>query len=119
MSNLPIIQNYSFGRMTIENQTYSSDLIIFPDGTIQDNWFRQQGHFLIQSDIAGLIASDLSIMIIGTGASGRMQVDQQLTVFLKGRNIQTNIFPSKEAARYYNDHINSGKALGACFHLTC
>lgn len=119
MPTLPVIVDYTFGRMTIQDHTYTSDLVILPDGTVLDNWFRRQGHLLILSDITRLLEPAPAQIVIGTGTSGRMTVDPSLTVHCDHLGIQTKISPSNEAVRIYNSLIGSGKSLGACFHLTC
>ena len=119
MPTLPVIEAYAFGKMTIIDHTYTSDLVILPEGTVQDNWFRRQGHLLILSDITRLIEAAPAKIVIGTGTYGRMKVDPSLIVHCNHLGIQTKIFPSNEAVRIYNILIGSGKSLGACFHLTC
>jgi hypothetical protein len=39
-----MIESSAFGVMTIDGRTFSSDLIIFPDGSVKDRWWRQRGH---------------------------------------------------------------------------
>lgn len=39
------IASYSFGKITIDGQTFTSDLIIYP-GRIDPSWWRREGHFL-------------------------------------------------------------------------
>ena len=46
-----MIESTAFGVMTIDGRTYTSDLIIFPDGRVQDGWWRKRGHVLGVDDI--------------------------------------------------------------------
>jgi len=41
-----MIESISFGHITINSQTYHSDLIIYPDGRIEDNWWMQPANAL-------------------------------------------------------------------------
>lgn len=50
------IENVAFGRLTIGETTYTSDLCIYPDGRVVDGWWRRQGHGLCVEDIADLVA---------------------------------------------------------------
>ena len=45
-----MIENYSFGSITIDGKSYRSDLIIYPDH-IDDSWWRVEGHKLCLKDI--------------------------------------------------------------------
>ena len=66
-----MIEDYSFGRMTIDGQAYTSDLIVYPDGRIQDSWWRGAGHRLCVEDIQSLIDSEPDVIVAGTGMSGK------------------------------------------------
>ena len=65
MMNLRI-DGYSFGRMTVGGREFRSDLIIYPDGRVQDNWWRAEGHNLLLEDIAEVLATSPKKLIIGT-----------------------------------------------------
>ena len=119
MQSMPQIDAYEFGRMTINRRTYTSDLVILPAGPVHSHWIRKSGHLLIRQDIQALIDAVPDLIIIGTGASGRMQVDPSLVSYLNGIGIKTKIHPSSRAVAVYNAAILTGTTVGACFHLTC
>lgn len=119
MSVMPAIQDYSFGKMTIGHKTYTSDLVIFPDGTVADNWYRKQGHMLFRSDILTLLEKKPDCIVIGTGSSGGMKVDKQLAALFNDLGIQAKAAPCTTAIQIYNNLARTGVLLGACFHLTC
>lgn len=116
---MPKIDAYEFGRMTIDRRTCTSDLVILPSGSVRDHWIRKSGHLLIRTDIQALIDTAPDLIIIGTGASGRMQVDSALISHLEQLGVKTEIHPSSRAVTVYNAQILTGTTLGACFHLTC
>ncbi len=116
---MPAIDTYDFGRITIGGFHYTTDLIILPSGRIIDHWIRKNGHLLISSDISELIKAVPERIFIGTGASGRMQVDQNLLTKLTAMGIQLDIHPCKVAVQKYNQIISTDTRAGACFHLTC
>lgn len=116
---MAIIEDYSFGYIVINGQSYSSDVIIYPDNHIQHPWWRQEGHFLIENDISNLLTiSDISTIIIGTGDSGMLTIDKQLIDLLSAKNIETIILPTTQAVNQYNKKTATSK-VAACLHLTC
>ena len=119
MSVMPVIQDYAFGKMTIGHKAITSDLVIFPDGSVADNWYRKQGHLLVRSDIVRLLEQKPDCIVIGTGSSGGMKVDKQLSSLFNDLGIQAKAAPCTRAVQIYNDLAKTGVALGACFHLTC
>ena len=114
-----MIQSTTFGSMTIDGRTFHSDLIIFPDGRVQDNWWRQRGHVLAVDDILPLIDASPELIVAGTGTSGRMRTDTGLLPFLKTRGIELVAEPNSRAVQIYNQKIVAGAKVGGCFHLTC
>ena len=76
-----MIQSTAFGSMTIDGRTFHSDLIIFPDGRVQDNWWRKRGHVLAVDDIRSLADTSPEVIVAGTGTSGRMRPDSDLQAF--------------------------------------
>lgn len=113
-----MITSCSFGNITINQTTYHSDLIIYPDGKIKDGWRRMAGHRLSADDIFSLIESGPEIIIAGTGISGMMKPDKSLTVWLGEKNITFFAKPNQQAVKLYNRFFME-KRTGACFHLTC
>jgi hypothetical protein len=114
-----MIESTAFGVMTIDGRTYTSDLIIFPDGRVQDGWWRKRGHLLSVDDILVLVDTAPKVIVTGTGTSGRMRPESGLIPFLKKRDILMIAKPNPQAVETYNRKAASGIATGACFHLTC
>jgi len=112
-----MINSYSFGTIIINNQKYFKDLIIFPDYIIS-NWRRKTGHFLIENDIAEIIDYKPEVLIIGTGASGLMKVDDKLKEKLKVLGIEFIIKKTPEAVSEYNRLYKEKKVIFV-LHLTC
>lgn len=112
------IESYSFGNIVINGHTYTSDIIIFPDGRIQDSWWRKAGHSLSISDVTELVNAKPKVIIAGTGASGLMSPDMKLEGVLSQKGIEFRAVPTAQAVRLYNE-MSKTKRVGACFHLTC
>ena len=119
MMPMPHIDEYQFGRMTINGKPFTTDLVILPSGEISDNWIRKTGHFLEYNDIKALISAEPEDIIIGTGVSGRMQVDENLLSLFDSLAINVDIDSNKRAVELYNQKIKTNRKVGACFHLTC
>ena len=113
------IDGYSFGRMTIEGQDFTADLIIHQDGRIQSNWCRAQGHHLIPGDIATVLDVVSEKLIVGTGASGLMSVSEKVRELCKNRGIEVETYRTALAVDRFNKLKEAGKVVAACFHLTC
>lgn len=113
-----MIDDYTFGRISVNGRIYSKDIIIYPDGRVQDSWWRKSGHKLCINDIRELIETELEMIIAGTGSPGLMKPEEELIELLAGKGIAFKALPSKEAMQLYNT-LCVEKRVGACFHLTC
>jgi len=114
-----MITSYTFGKMVIDGRTYTSDLIIFSDGHIRENWHRQSSHILTLADLDRLTAVRPGLIIAGTGAQGRMVQAPDLAAALVEMNIEIQAMDTAKAVTLYNRLLTKGEAPGACFHLTC
>ena len=75
-TSAPRIEAYQFGRVTIDGQTYTHDLIICPDG-IRADWWRKEGHGLCPEDLDAVIHLDPEVLIVGCGRDDRLKVPLQ------------------------------------------
>jgi hypothetical protein len=108
-----MITSYSFGNITISNQKFIKDLIIYPDH-INSNWKRAIGHLLTEADIVEILDYKPEILIIGTGSRGLMKVDDKI----KNLELELIIKKTAEAVIEYNK-IYKDKKVVAALHLTC
>jgi hypothetical protein len=112
-----MINSYSFGTITINNQKFTKDLIIFPDH-INSKWRRKTGHLLTEDDITEILDYKPELLIIGTGASGLMKVEDKLKDKLKALGIEFVIKKTVEAVKEYNK-VYKDKKVVCALHLTC
>ena len=112
------IQTTSFGLITINGRQYTSDLVIYPDGLVEDTWWRKSGHRLSMDDIEKLVAARPEVIIVGTGVRGMMKPDPGLGGMLSDRAIEMIALPNPDAIDLFNS-LSSQRKVGACFHLTC
>lgn len=114
-----MIESSAFGAMTIDGRIYNSDLLIFPDGRVEEGWWRQRGHVLSVKDMITLADAVPQMIVAGTGTSGRMRPEAGVIDFLRERGIEFIAEPTPRALKIYNDKVLEGAKVGACFHLTC
>lgn len=109
------INSYEFGRIIIENKTYTNDIILLGKD-VKPKWWREKGHNLIKEDLKGVIEYKPELLIVGTGAYGMMKISSNLS---KQLNIKIESYPTKDAVKKYNQEIKSDKKIAGAFHLTC
>lgn len=113
------IDNYKFGRITIDGNDFTNDVIIFPH-QVKSNWWRKEGHNLYLEDLEEVVNEKPEILIIGKGAYGRMQVRKKVKEKLKEKGINEVIdLETAEACEKFNNLVNTGKNVVAALHLTC
>lgn len=111
------IDSYEFGRIVVDGQTFTQDIILLPDG-IQDTWWRQQSHLLQLADIAPVLAAKPQVLIVGQGQPGKMRVDPELPGTLTSLGIELITVPTAEACRLFNS-LAGKRPVAAALHLTC
>jgi len=112
------INSYKFGHIEIDNKTYTNDVIIYPD-KLKDNWWRNEGHRLHKSDLEDLANYNPELIIIGTGASGRMKVDPKLKQYFDEHGFEYFIGTTNEAVKKHNQMNEQNKNVLTALHLTC
>ena len=110
------ITAYRFGKMKINHQEYTKDLIILQDRIIE-NWRRKKGHLLQPDDLGLIIKAKPEILVIGNGFYGFMKISPEAEKMLENNNIQIKKARSKKAVKLFNAIENRNKA--AAFHITC
>ena len=114
------INGYSFGKITIDGKTYTSDVIIYPD-RVDSSWWRKEGHYLQTVDLRNIVSSKPDVLIIGTGHDGVMRVPEDTLSFIKSKGIEVHIGITSRAVELFNQMQSekSDKRIIAALHLTC
>jgi hypothetical protein len=112
------IDSYQFGKIVIDGITYSSDCLIIAD-SVQDNWWREQGHMLSVEDLQPVIAVKPSILVVGCGTPGLMKVPEQTQWLLQEQNIEIIALDTHKAVECFNELSQAGENVAAALHLTC
>jgi len=112
------IDSYQFGKIVIGGTTYNNDVIILGDA-VQSDWWRKQGHSLAAEDLDTILKAKPSVIVVGCGASGLMEIPNETRQALKKRNIQLEMFDSYKAVQKFNELSEAGVKVAAALHLTC
>ncbi len=111
------ITGYSFGSITIEGKTYTSDVLIC-NKKVDPSWWRLEGHLLQPEDLETVFKNKPEILVIGTGHDGVMKVPGKTILAIKERGIEVFISRTGEAVNIFNS-LSDGKKIAAALHLTC
>jgi len=113
-----MIEYYKFGQIKINGKIYTSDVIIYPDGKVDDKWWRKEGHLLVPEDLKDVIKMKPDALVVGTGNPGLMKVPTSTRDWISSQGIKLIVEPTEKACLTYNKLYKSTKVVAA-FHLTC
>jgi len=112
------IDQYRFGHIDIEGQSFDADVIIFPDH-VQERWWRREGHRLAQEDLETVLAEKPEVLVVGTGYYGRMQVSEDTLEVLRSEGIDVKVEQTSSAVAEFNRLQRECARIVAALHLTC
>jgi hypothetical protein len=113
-----MIEKSAFGSIQIDGRTYNTDILVYPDGRVVDNWWRRHGHRLALEDLEALLAVEPDVIVIGAGVYGRVQPEPELEKTLQKRGVALVMEPTAEAVARFNE-LQPRHKTAAGFHLTC
>ena len=114
-----MIESYSFGRMLIGGEKYRDDLMIC-DEEVKSGWIRERGHLLQPDDLTWVVEKEPDLLVVGTGSSGRMNIDKDVSNYLSKHGIELWSGKTGEAVDYFNQKKKAeSREIAAAFHLTC
>ena len=111
-----MIESYSFGNITTDGKKYTNDVIILDSKII--SWWREESHLAQVADFAD-VPDDIENIVIGTGDSGMMKVDEKVLEHFKEKGIEVVMQMSGEAVNTFNELKQQKKKVAGAFHLTC
>lgn len=103
--------------MKISGKIYTSDLIILPT-RIDASWWRKTGHRVCMDDLHGILEEEFEVLVVGTGYTGLMKVDEDVIQYAKSKNFDLIVEKTKKAVELFNT-LSPKKKTIAAFHLTC
>ncbi len=111
------IDSYTFGQLTVEGRTYTSDVIIYPEG-VRSPWWRKEGHTLQVIDVKEALDRRPDVLIIGTGEAGIMSVPEAVRKSILSEGIELHVEKTGKAVELFNALQDRTTAIAA-LHLTC
>lgn len=110
------LENYSFGRLTVDGEEHTKDVIVLPDRVVP-NWWRRDGHSLVIEDLEDVLDELPGRLIVGRGAHGRLRPHPAVIEELRRRGVEVEVLDTAEAVERYRESDAAGTA--AALHLTC
>lgn len=110
------LEGYSFGRLTVDGQEHTRDLIVLPERVVSD-WWRREGHSLVIEDLDEVLDELPARLVLGVGAYGRLRPDPRAVVELERRGVEVECLPTDAAVRRYGEFDE--RRTAAALHLTC
>ena len=118
-----IINSTQFGSVTIDGKKYNQVLIV-GDSVMERDYQKLEklfntSHKIGDWEIEELLKQNPEIIIIGTGQSSAMEVDEEIINNFKNKGIEVIITKTPEVIKVYNEKIKQGKRINALIHTTC
>ncbi len=113
----PRIEQFRFGRITVDGRCYTCDVIIHAGG-VNKNWWRAQSHCLGTGDLKPIFDCNPQVLVVGTGSAGMMAVPDETRQMIQQRGIQLVVEKTEPACQIYNQMSGSQRTVAA-LHLTC
>jgi hypothetical protein len=110
------LSDYSFGRVTVDGEEHTRDLIVLP-GRVVPDWWRREGHSLVLEDLEEVVEELPERLILGCGAHGRLRPDPSVAEALARRGVELEALPTAAAVERYGQLEPARTA--AALHLTC
>lgn len=113
----PRIDSYEPGTLVLGGKTHTADLLVLPD-RIFANWWRSEGHSVSTADLELVFHTQPDLLIIGTGATGGMDVPALTRSAIERAGIELVVQRTAAAVETYNC-LHDERRLAAALHLTC
>src|SRR4029450_10897864 len=84
------LEDYSFGRIVVDGEEQTRDLIVLP-GRVHLNWWRREGHSLAIEDLSEVEDALPDKLILGTGAHGQLRPPRPVIEELERRGIDVEV----------------------------
>jgi hypothetical protein len=110
------LKDYRFGRLTVDGQEHTRDLIVLPDRVVA-GWWRREGHSLAMEDLDDVLDELPPRLVLGVGAYGRLHPDAAVIAELERRGVEVECLPTDAAVRRYGELDE--RRTAAALHLTC
>jgi hypothetical protein len=113
-----MITEFSFGRIVVQGQIFTSDIKIVA-GKLVPDWWRRRGHAVEIDDVQDILESQPKILVIGKGQPGYMKTTDSLRQHLETNKIKLIEEPTREAIQTFNRLSQRGRMVSGGFHVSC
>jgi hypothetical protein len=113
---MPRIEEYRFGRIVVDGEEQTRDLIVLPDRVVT-GWWRADGHKLALADLEEVLEELPERLLVGTGAQDRLRPEPATLRQLRDRGIEVEVLPTGKAVDRYGEL--DPRRTAAALHLTC
>ena len=113
----PMIQEHKFGSFIIDGKTFLGDIKIM-NARVR-YWSTRDKHVVFMKDIKDIIEYNPEVLIVGTGNSGYLEIDNNVRNFLVQNKIKLFMDKNTPAIDKYNQLVSENKKVAAIFHATC
>lgn len=110
------LEDHSFGRVTVDGQEHTRDLIVLPNRVVS-GWWRRDGHSLVMEDLEEVLGELPARLVLGVGAYGRLRPSPAVIAELERRRVRVECLPTDAAVRRYGELDE--RSTVAALHLTC
>jgi hypothetical protein len=110
------LEDYSFGRIVVDGEVHTRDLIVLPERVVAD-WWRRDGHSLVMEDLEAVRDELPERLILGCGAHGMLRPHPAVVEALREQGVEVEALHTAEAVRRYRE--SDGRRTAAALHLTC
>lgn len=110
------LEGYSFGRLVVDGEEHTRDLIVLP-GRVVPDWWRRDGHSLALDDLEDVRDELPERLILGCGAHGQLKPPPAVIEALERQGIEVEAVDTAEAVRRYGE--SDERRTAAALHLTC
>jgi len=114
---MKLIEDYQFGFLKINGESYNEDLEIHWDGKVL-SWIREESHFIKTEDVKRAFQREPEIIVIGTGKSGMAKVGKEIEKAAVRKGIELVKEKTDKAVEIFNQLRKEKRVIGF-FHLTC
>lgn len=118
----PVIDDATFGAITVAGETYSHDVMIRLNGEVRKRKKKLSkkhygtSHKLSLEEAEFIWEDGADLLIIGNGQSGQLQLTEDAEGFFNEKGCQVLLDPTPDALKRWNATI--GNVIGL-FHVTC
>ena len=119
----PYINSTKFGEIAIDGKKYGQVLIIggavFERDEEKLRELFSTTHQIGDWEIEQLLKGNPEVVIVGTGQSGVLQVEEMFLEQMRRAGIKVVAAITPEAIKVYNEKAKQGKKINALIHTTC